>query len=42
MHFARDELYREGINEPRQPHAHSWCTENVKSSGNLHVFYTLN
>lgn len=34
MHLARDELYRDGRNEPRQPQAHSWCTLNAKSSGN--------
>lgn len=33
MHFARDELYRDGKNDPRQPQAHSWNTAKEKSSG---------
>lgn len=33
MHFALEELYRAGRKEPRQPQAHSWCTEKAKSSG---------
>lgn len=34
IHFALEELYRDGKKEPRHPHAHSWCTEKAKSSGN--------
>lgn len=35
MHFALEELYRDGRKEPLQPQAHSWCTAKAKSSGNL-------
>lgn len=33
MHLAREELYRDGRNDPRHPQAHSWWTANAKSSG---------
>jgi hypothetical protein len=33
MHLAREELYRDGTKEPRQPQPHSWYTSNAKFSG---------
>lgn len=33
MHLALEELYRDGKNDPRHPHAHLCWTLNAKSSG---------